>query len=836
MAGGEGTRLRPLTLERPKPMITLGHAPAIEHILRLLKRHGITEIVITLHYLGSMIEDYFGSGEDLGLSITYSHEDRPLGTAGSVGVARDLLNEPFLVISGDALTDLDLSAFARFFAKTDAPAALLLYRVDNPLEYGVVVTEPDGRVQRFQEKPSWGEVLSDTVNTGIYALHPSALDHIPPGLEVDFSMDVFPAMLRNGDAVYGYVANGYWTDVGTLDAYRQANADVVTGLVRLEDGPGYGPGVPSVDSTARIDPSARLMGSVYVGRECDVRAGVLLSGPAVVGSHTIVDERAEVREAVVLSNAYIGAEASLDRCVIGRQSQIGRAAVIGQGAVIGDGTTLGAEVNTRAGIRVWPRKYVENRVVIDRNLVQGSEARRTIFVHGGVAGLANVELTPEFAARLGSAWGSALSPGVTVAANRDQSRPARMFKRALMAGLASVGIRTVDIGGMPFPVARFATRTFDISGCVHVRRSPYESRAIDVRFLDDQGIDIRTSDERRIETIFNREDFRRVSAADIAEITTSNPVNAYTDMLIGEVGQPIEGAPGVVVDYMGGPCGEVLPPLLARLAVRETAIDASPGAEFSAGTGFAARRARLGRIVPAVQAAFGALIDVDGNRVWITDERGQPLDGLNAAALMLTILKQTDVSGTVALPFTVPDSLARYASDLGHVPHRTQANAPAMMWAAVKREAVLTVNGRHAYGFPSLHVGPDAMATVVRLAAGLATADRSVSAYVAAIPPFIVARRDVPVDWASRGSVMRRLNSHDDRLDEGPVDGVVLGSEGERVVVVPNVDEPMFRILAEASTKAASERLADDIGALIEQAARDGSEMVPEDPPASDPS
>ena len=825
MAGGEGSRLRPLTLERPKPMITLGHAPAIEHILRLLKHHGITDIVISLHYLGSVIEDYFRSGEELGLNITYTHEDRPLGTAGSVALARDVLDEPFLVISGDALTDVDLSAFARFFTEKSARAALLLYRVENPLEYGVVITEADGKVQQFQEKPSWGEVLSDTVNTGIYALHPSALDYIPPGREVDFSLDVFPAMLRNGDPVYGYVADGYWTDVGMLDAYRQANADLVSGQVRVPSAPSYCATRPTIDPTARVDPSARIEGAVYVGRESEVRAGALLRGPAMVGDRTLVDELAEVHEATVLSNAYIGVGAKLDRCVIGRHCRLGRAAAVGQGAVVGDGTTLGAEVNVRAGISVWPRKFVEDRVVIDRNLVHGSRARRTIFVHGGVAGLANVELTPEFAARLGSAWGSALAPGSTVAANRDETRPARMFKRALMSGLASVGIRTIDIGAMPFPVARFATQDLDAAGCIHIRRSPYDPDAIDVRFLDERGIDIRPSDERKIETTFSREDFRRVGAADIAEITLADPVSAYGDALLKEVRQPLERTLGLVVDYMGGACGEVLPPLLARLGVGETAIDASStSVSMPTPADLEARRARLGRIVPAVGATFGALIDADGNRVWITDERGRALDALEAAGLVLAVLRATGLSGTVALPVTVPDSVFRHAADLGFAPHRTPTNAPAMMRASRQRDAVLTINGRNAFGFPSLHAGPDPMATVVRLVAGLAAADRPVSAHVAALPQFTVARREVRVDWERRGAVMRRLNGHSRRRDEGPLDGVVIGAPGERAVVVPDVDAPAFRILAEAGTQALAETLADEIGAFVERAARNGAD------------
>jgi len=802
MAGGEGSRLRPLTLERPKPMITLGHAPAIEHILRLLKHHGITDIVISLHYLGSVIEDYFRSGEELGVSITYTHEDRPLGTAGSVALARDVLDEPFLVISGDALTDVDLSAFARFFTERSAQAALLLYRVQNPLEYGVVITDDEGRVTQFQEKPSWGEVLSDTVNTGIYALHPSALDDIEPGREVDFSLDVFPAMLRRGEAVYGYIAGGYWTDVGMLDAYRQANADLVSGRVRVPGAPGFSETRPTIHPTARVDPSARIEGAVYLGREAEVRGGALVRGPAMIGDRTLVDELAEVHESTVLSNAYIGAGANLDRCVIGRHCRLGRAAAVGQGAVVGDGTTLGAEVNVRAGISVWPRKFVEDRVVIDRNLVHGSRARRTIFVHGGVAGLANFELTPEFAARLGSAWGSSLAPGSTVAANRDETRPARMFKRA--------------------------TQQFDAAGCIHIRRSPYDPDAIDVRFLDERGIDIRPSDERKIETTFSREDFRRVGAAEIAEITLADPVSEYGDALLSEIPQPLQRTLGLVVDYMGGACGEVLPPLLARLGVRETAIDASSSsAALPTPADMEARRARLGRIVPAVGAAFGALIDADGNRVWITDERGRALDALEAAGLVVAVLRDAGLAGTVALPVTVPDSVFNYAADLGFAPHRTPTNAAAMMRAAMQRDAALTINGRDAFGFPSLHAGPDPMATVIQLVAGLAGAERPVSAYVAALPAFTVARREVRVDWERRGAVMRRLNGHSRRRDEGPLDGVVIGAPGERAVVVPDVDEPAFRILAEAGTQALAETLADEIGSFVERAAGNGADARP---------
>src|ERR687883_692692 len=204
MAGGEGSRLRPLTIGRPKPMVPIVNAPVMEHILGLLRRHGITEVVVTLQYLANVIQEYFGDGSDFGMKIQYTVEETPLGTAGSVKNAEHWLDEPFLVISGDALTDLNLEEVVDYHRHVGAMATLTLYRVPNPLEYGVVIIDKDGRVVRFLEKPSWGEVFSDTVNTGIYVLDPEIFKYIEKGVVTDWSKDVFPKMLRKGDALAGY--------------------------------------------------------------------------------------------------------------------------------------------------------------------------------------------------------------------------------------------------------------------------------------------------------------------------------------------------------------------------------------------------------------------------------------------------------------------------------------------------------------------------------------------------------------------------------------------------------------------------------------------------------
>ncbi|HKC78224.1 MAG TPA: nucleotidyltransferase family protein, partial [Gaiellaceae bacterium] len=234
MAGGEGTRLRPLTSNQPKPMVPIVGKPCMEHIVELLKRHGFEDVIVTVAFLPQAIRSYFGSGESLGVDIGYSVEESPLGTAGSVKLAAGRLDDTFLVISGDALCDVDLTALVEAHREKQASVTIGLKSVENPLEFGIVVTDEDGRVERFLEKPSWGQVFSDTINTGIYVLEPEVLKHIPQDRPYDFSKELFPLLLEMGRPIYGHVFDGYWQDIGNLDQYRQANFDALDESVRLE--------------------------------------------------------------------------------------------------------------------------------------------------------------------------------------------------------------------------------------------------------------------------------------------------------------------------------------------------------------------------------------------------------------------------------------------------------------------------------------------------------------------------------------------------------------------------------------------------------------------------
>src|SRR6185312_10643789 len=276
MAGGEGTRLRPLTSNQPKPMVPIVGKPCMEHILELLKRHGLEDVIVTVAFMPQAIRSYFGNGESLGVNIEYSVEESPLGTAGSVQLASERLDETFLVISGDALCDVNLTDIVRFHKEKGAAVTIGLKSVENPLEFGIVVTDEDGRVERFLEKPSWSQVFSDTINTGVYVIEPEALRHVPTDRPYDFSKELFPLLLEMGRPIYGFVMDGYWQDIGNLDQFRQANFDALDELVQLN--------VPGV----------RLRGNIWIGEGASVDDLDAIEGPAFIGNYSRIAPEASV--------------------------------------------------------------------------------------------------------------------------------------------------------------------------------------------------------------------------------------------------------------------------------------------------------------------------------------------------------------------------------------------------------------------------------------------------------------------------------------------------------------------------------------------------------------
>jgi mannose-1-phosphate guanylyltransferase len=326
MAAGLGTRLRPLTWEIPKPMVPVANRPVIEHILRLLREHGIEQVVANLHWFPKTIRGPLGDGSRLGVELTYQREEELLGTAGGVRNVASYLTagegEAFLVMAGDALTDVDLGALVQAHRANGGIATLAVRSVPNVSEFGVVVTDSDGRIQGFQEKPDPAEALSDLANCMIYAFSPEVFDYFPDGDPIDFALDVFPALLEHDVPFHVHRIDQYWNDVGSLPEYLRGNLDAVEGAVRVEGAGELREGSDDEESPASQDGDWMLSGRALIGAGAEIAPGVRVDGPAVIGEGSRLGQGAAVRHSVLLPWTELPADSLLAGSIAGRRGRI----------------------------------------------------------------------------------------------------------------------------------------------------------------------------------------------------------------------------------------------------------------------------------------------------------------------------------------------------------------------------------------------------------------------------------------------------------------------------------------------------------------------------------
>lgn len=824
MAGGEGSRLRPLTIRRPKPMVPIAGKPVMEHILNLLKRHGITEVVVTVQYLASNIEDYFGNGSQLGMRITYSREDIPLGTAGSVKNAEDQLTEPFLVISGDALTDYNLTDLIAYHRAKQSLATLMLAHMPNPLEYGVIITNEDGHIAQFLEKPSWGEVFSDTINTGIYVIDPKIFTYFEKNKPFDFSQELFPMMLRNGDPIYGYIAeSGYWCDVGNLAEYMRANADVLQGRVEAEIPAQNVGGNIWCEAGVEIAEDAQLYGPIYLAHDCKIKAGAIIHGPSTIGHYTIVEERAQIDRSIVWNNSYIGERAELRGALVGSSTSIKSKAVMFEGSVIGDNSIVQEGAIIQPNVKIWPDKEIESGAVINTSIIWGSQGRRGLFSRFGVTGLVNVDLTPDFATKLGGAYGAILAKGALVCINRDShQRTPRMIKRAVIAGLPSAGVNVQDINQVPIPVARYFIRTTDAVGGVHVRLSPYDRRVIDMKFFDQNGLDINKTTERKLENLFFREDFRRVDVDEIGAIDVLENavvINRYLKGFSKVVDYETvrQGKFQLVIDYANGSTTQLLPSIFNRMGCELVVLNASPDESRLARSYEEIEKDldRLATITSSLNANLGIHIDPGGENITVVDDRGRVVDGMKMLAAMASLFLRRYQGGTVAAPVTAPNVLQWIAQRYeGHVQH-TKVLRHAMMTAATREGVVLVGDGAGGFVMPILHPVFDGMLAIAKLLELLSTFHTRLSEVIDDLPPYYMSTARVTCPWEYKGRVMRILSEQYRERRAKPIDGIKIELGKEWVLVLPDADRPLFHVVAESVSNDQAQALAEKYARVV---------------------
>jgi len=824
MAGGQGSRLRPLTINRPKPMVPLVDRPVMAHIVGLLKRHGFDQVVATLQYMADDIQDYFGDGSSFGLQFHYSVEEIPLGTAGSVKQAEALLDEPFLVISGDALTDFDLEKVVAFHKEHNALVTITLTRVPNPLEYGVIIVDEEGRVRQFLEKPSWSEVFSDTVNTGMYVLDPRIFDYIEPGRPFDFSQDLFPRLMERGEPIYGYIASGYWCDIGNIQEYMRATADFLEGRVHLErQGSEVRPGI-WCEQEVELSPEAIVQGPVFLGFGAKVKEATVIYGPSVVRDFSVLESRAHVDRSVIWRNSYIGEQAELRGAIVGRQCTVKRRAMLFEGAVIGDRTTVNAGAIIQPGVKIWPDKEIEEGATVSSSIIWGAQGRKTLFGRFGVSGLVNVDITPEFAAQLGAAYGAILPKGSLVTINRDAHYTPRMIKRALISGLPSAGLNVADLHSLPIPVARYVTHALGMAGGIHVRLSPFDDRVVDILFFDRRGLDLEPAVQRKIERVFFQEDFRRVYLDDIGRIfdppqVKEHYLTAFSNSLDMEILRRVGHELRLAVDYANSSGATILPSILDELNCDMIALNSNldDSKLYQTAQEFEAAIDRLGAVVSAVRAHFGVRLDTGSERIFLVDDRGRQVDGMQALVLMVALALATQGGGgMVAVPVSAPSVVDQLAERHGAQVIRTRINPAALMEVCAEHAVLVAGDGRGSFIFPHFYPICDGLFAIVKLMEMLVREPVPLSALIAQLPAYHFSRQKVPCRWESKGRVMRLLNEQYAERILDRVDGVKIGMGGKDwVLVVPDADGPHFHIYAESESDEQAEVLVEKYAGLV---------------------
>jgi len=825
MAGGEGSRLRPLTSRRPKPLAPIANKPVMHHIVDLLARHGITETVATLHYLADEIETYFGDGSQLGITMHYVVEDTPLGTAGAVKMAEaQLQDDTFVIISGDAMTDVDLTSLIEAHRRAKNVATIALWRVNNPLEFGVVITDDEGRITRFLEKPSWGEVFSDTINTGIYVLEPEVFAYMEAGKNYDFSKDIFPLLLRDGKRLGGHVISDYWADVGNLQQYQQANYDALSGAVRTRRPASQIAETVWVGRDCEIDATVSITGFVQLGNGVTIGPGVVIEGPACIGDGSIVEAGAQIRRSVLWENVYAGEDAQLTDCTIANRTIVKAHASVGEGSVVGEHCIIGESAVVRPNLRLWPEKNVSSGAIVSMSLIYGIKWPGSLFGGVGVTGLANLEITPEFALKLGQAFGSFLRTGDSVMTSRDTHPASRIMNRCIISGLLSVGINVEDLRSYPLPLSRFATRTGG-NGGVHVRLDPDYSRSLLFEFLDHSGINVDKATERKIENLFFREDFRHVAMDDVGLLNfPARALENYTAAFLEALAP--QGMPNrrfrVVVDYAFGNAALVLPRILSKLNIETIALNAyfDDNRVHNASVERPNSLEQLADIVGTLKADLGILLDHDGETFAVVDDKERIVDG-NELIALLTLMVVRGGAKTIAVPVMAPGAIETIAQEYGATVIRARSDRRSLMALAEARGKELAFAGgaNHEVIFPEMHPAFDALYASAKLIELLALEGRRLSELVDMLPPWHVATVRVPCPWEHKGRVMRSLIAEQRRDEIELFEGLRVRRDDGWILVLPDASDPTFSIYAEASSDGEAHAYAERMGTRIEQLA-----------------
>ncbi len=800
MAGGKGTRLRPLTCDLPKPMVPVLTYPVMEHIIMLLKQQGITEIAVTTFYLPRVLQDYFGDGEKWGVNLHYYIEESPLGTAGSVHNADEFLDETFIVISGDAITDFNLQEGIDFHREKGSDATLILSREEIPLEYGVVMTDEQGQIIRFLEKPNWGQVFSDTINTGIYVLEPEIFNLFDKGEKFDFSKDLFPLMLHKEMNLYGLPLNGYWNDIGNLVEFHKTQFDFLQGRINLPINSARQIGDRIwIEENVDIDNTAILRGPLYIGSGTRIGRNVFLEH-SVIGKNNLVQSHSSIKNSVLWDNNYLGRHCELRGTIITDNNKIQDRASIFDHSALGRKVKVGREACIKPGVKIWPEKEIGEKAVVEHSIIWAPRWNKQLFSNMGVIGQGNIDITPEFTAKLASAYGSTLDKKRPVTVSADSYKISNALKRSFTGGLQTTGIDVVDLGDTTTPVARYGVGKLDAQGGVHIRVSYEDPQQIVIEFLNTNGANISSSDQKGIEKKFFAEDYRLGGLDEIGEYSYVTEINqGYLDGILQDFNVDIirRNLFSVVVDYEYNNLFDILPSFLKKMNCQVLSARNFSGSDLPLSLEERLEISeRLVNIIIENEADLGIIIDHNAENLNLVTDSGRVLNRSEHQVLISYILLEKGFD-ELYLPLNAPRVIADLAEDYGARITYTavRPQVPMLKYFDSRVE-------EPPYFYPYL----DAVYGLGLVLEKMAEENIGFDELLSKLPEFHLRNVEIPCRWQDKGRIMRHLTNNAGEETE-LIDGIRFTHDKGWALVIPDSEKPIFHIFAEGYDEEAADSL-----------------------------
>ncbi|WOE69197.1 sugar phosphate nucleotidyltransferase [Hydrogenimonas thermophila] len=798
MAGGFGTRIQPLTNSVPKPMLSIMNLPMMEHTLNRLIETGIDDIVILLYFKPEIIKEYFQDGSKWGVKIQYVVPDDDYGTAGAVGFGREFLDTTFMIVSGDLVTDFDFREILDYHEERDSKLTITLTSVENPLQFGVVIANEDGKIEKFLEKPSWGEVFSDTINTGIYVIEPEILDYIPVGESFDFAKDLFPLLMKESVDLLGYNATGYWRDVGNPESYRDLYDDISNRRLKFQISGRkieYPEGTLYMTGNSKVDANINIVDTVVIGDNVTVGEGSRLHN-VVVGDNVTFGKGCRLRNSIFWDDISVGNSVVLDNAVICNDNKIGDSVTAKAGLILAEGCNIGKFAVFEQDVTVWPEKEIEPTAIVNNSIVLGTKYRNAIFESGSIVGKSNVEISCGMACKIAEAFGSQLPIGSCVLIGCDYDKSPRMIKRAFVGGLLSAGVDVLDLHSVPPSMLRYNIQSDEnIIAGAYFRKSLSDPANIEITLYNEEGLRLDHNSAKTIEKSFFKEDFRRVNYSQIGNIYerdfySKSEYQNYKDALESSIdGKTIKNSGfRVAVDLMFGITKDFFPQMITNLQIDNIMLNTYKDDKKLANIEHYKIKSKkdISDIVKNLGLNMGILIDPHGQSLTLVTDMGEVLNKVEALIAVLELMNMeaelNERKMHVFLPTWAPDLMDQLFKYL-IIERGKYANFKSE--TLNEFDLIATIDGNYAFTEFALH--RDAMYASLKIMELLARHKVKLSNVAKEISRFFYATYRIPCPQSLKGKIMRKFLEYAKDKKSSSIDGVkIWESETDWVLMIPD--------------------------------------------------